>query len=78
MTTGLTVNRAVNGLGDGGGRNLRERKNMASEEAEMAARAFSKTIGYTFKIMTDGTIILEPPPDPECCAICRNAHAKLS
>lgn len=39
-------------------------------EPEVAAREFAASIGYDFGILTDGTFVLEPPVDPNCCGIC--------
>lgn len=45
--------------------------------AEHEAREFAESIGYSFAVMTDGTIVLEPPADPtlaadgDHCADCR-------
>lgn len=33
--------------------------------AEHEARQLADEIGYTFGVLTDGTIVLEPPRDPE-------------
>jgi hypothetical protein len=49
-----------------------------SNEIEDAARHLAARFRYQFKIMTDGTILLEPPPDPNCCGMCLDAHARLS
>lgn len=41
--------------------------------AEFEARQLADELGYEFHVLTDGTIVLEPPPDPDCCAICAGA-----
>ncbi|QFG10129.1 hypothetical protein PBI_LEMURIA_49 [Mycobacterium phage Lemuria] len=38
--------------------------------AEHEAREFAESIGYSFGVLTDGTIVLEPPADPTCCTLC--------
>ncbi|MCV7226085.1 hypothetical protein [Mycolicibacterium komossense] len=35
--------------------------------------AIAKAAGYSFGMLTDGTIVLEPPADPNCCGVCAEA-----
>jgi hypothetical protein len=37
---------------------------------EHEARKLADETGYTFGVLTDGTIVLEPPADASCCGIC--------
>lgn len=47
-----------------------------SAAIEAAARQLAADHGYGFGKLSDGTIVLEPPPDPECCAMCAEAAGK--
>ena len=41
--------------------------------AEHELRDYAEQLGYTVGILTDGTIVCEPRPDPKHCGICHTA-----
>jgi hypothetical protein len=42
-------------------------------QIEAESRRLAVRYGYAHDILTDGTILLEPPPDPNCCGMCEGA-----
>lgn len=42
--------------------------------AEHDVRQLADELGYAFVVLTDGTIVLEPPADPSHCGICAGPH----